>query len=52
MYSQNVDRINFLESKLNEASERYVSERLGNYVKTELLNSEKMTPKIFENCGV
>jgi hypothetical protein len=35
-YGDNVERINHLESKLNEASERYVSERLGNYVKTEL----------------
>jgi hypothetical protein len=47
-YSYNVDRINYLESKLNEASERYVSERLGNYVKTELLNSEKLTPKFLK----
>jgi exonuclease III len=47
-YGDNVERINHLESKLNEASERYVSERLGNYVKTELLNSEKMTPKFLK----
>jgi hypothetical protein len=47
-YGDNVERINHLESKLNEASERYVSERLGNYVKTELLNSEKMTQKFLK----
>ncbi len=43
-----MDRIIFLESKLNEASERRVSERLGNYIKTDLLNAEKMTPKFLK----
>ena len=47
-YGANVDRINYLETKLNEASDRYVSERLGNYIKTEVLNSEKMTPKFLK----
>ncbi len=51
-YDGNVDRINHLESKLNEASERYVSERLGNYIKTDLLNSEKMTPKFLKIAEV
>jgi hypothetical protein len=45
LYGENIDRINYLESKLNEASERCVSERLGNYIKTDLLNAEKMTLK-------
>jgi hypothetical protein len=34
-----------LEGLLNEASERYVLERVNNFVKTDLLNNEKMTPR-------
>jgi exonuclease III len=47
-YGANVERINYLETKLNDASDRYVSERLGNYIKTDVLNSEKMTPKFLK----
>jgi hypothetical protein len=47
-YEDSVDRIIYLESKLNEASERRVNERLGNYIKTDLLNAEKMTPKFLK----
>jgi hypothetical protein len=40
----NVDRINTLECHLNEASERLISQKIGNFIKTDVLNSEKMTP--------
>ncbi len=43
-YEGNIDRIIHLEGKLNDASERYITDRLSNYVKHDLLNSEKMTP--------
>jgi hypothetical protein len=51
-YDVNVGRINHLESLLNDASERYVSGRLGNYIKTELLNAKKMTPKFLKIAEV
>ena len=44
-YVLNFDRISVLEKKLNDASEKFVSDRLGNYIKTDVLNSEKMTPR-------
>jgi len=44
-YVRNIDRILQLEGLLNEASERYVLERVNNFVKTDLLNNEKMTPR-------
>ncbi len=43
-YEVNIDRITVLEGHLNEASEKYVADRLSNYVKHDTLNSEKMTP--------
>jgi hypothetical protein len=43
-YEGNIDRIIHLEGKLNDASERYITDRLSNYVKHDTLNSEKMTP--------
>jgi exonuclease III len=43
-YEVNIDRITVLEGYLNEASEKYVADRLSNYVKHDTLNSEKMTP--------
>jgi hypothetical protein len=43
-YEGNIDRIIHLEGNLNDASERYITDRLSNYVKHDLLNSEKMTP--------
>jgi hypothetical protein len=44
IYERNYDRICALENRLNDASEKHVSDRLNNYLKTDLLNSEKMTP--------
>ncbi|MFN9952109.1 MAG: hypothetical protein ACK55I_03350, partial [bacterium] len=44
-YEANFERISELEQKLNESSEKYVLDRLSNFVKTDLLNSEKMTPR-------
>ncbi|MFN9898398.1 MAG: hypothetical protein ACK55Z_06285, partial [bacterium] len=41
----NFDRITVLENLLNAASEKFVADRLSNYVKSDILNSEKMTPK-------
>jgi hypothetical protein len=43
-YEANFERISELEKKLNESSEKYVLDRLSNFVKTDLLNSEKMMP--------
>jgi hypothetical protein len=43
-YEGNIDRIIYLEGKLNNASEQYIMDRLSNYVKHDTLNSEKMTP--------
>ncbi len=37
-----------LEELLNAASEKFVRDRLSNYVKSEILNSEKMTPKFLK----
>jgi hypothetical protein len=34
-----------LEKKLNDASEKFIAERLCNYIKLDTLNSEKMTPR-------
>ena len=44
-YAVNFDRITVLENLLNAASEKFVADRLSNYVKSDILNSEKMTPK-------
>ncbi len=44
-YVNNFDQINDLEKKLNDASERTIMSKLGNYIKTDVLNSEKMTPR-------
>jgi hypothetical protein len=44
-YENNIDKINELETKLNDASERTIMSKLGNYIKTDVLNSEKMTPR-------
>jgi len=44
-YAMNFDRICELEKKLNDASEKFIAERLGNYIKQDTLNSEKMTPR-------
>ncbi len=41
---RNYDRITVLESKLNDASERVIKNKIGNFIKTDVLNSEKMTP--------
>jgi hypothetical protein len=41
----NFERICELEKKLNDASEKFIAERLGNYIKQDTLNSEKMTPR-------
>lgn len=44
-YERNIDAIVVLERKLNDASEKFISDRLSNYIKYDLINSEKMTPK-------
>jgi len=44
-YTANFDRICTLEKKLNDASEKFISDRLGNYLKNDTLTSEKMTPR-------
>jgi exonuclease III len=44
-YTANFDRICVLENKLNAASERYISDRLSNYIKSDVLCAEKMTPR-------
>ncbi len=41
----NFDRICELEKKLNDASEKFIAERLCNYIKQDTLNSEKMTSR-------
>jgi hypothetical protein len=38
---RNYDRITDLESKLNDASERVIKNKIGNFIKTDVLNSEK-----------
>jgi len=40
----NSDRITELEGFLNDSSERAIKNRIGNFIKTDVLNSEKMTP--------
>jgi exonuclease III len=47
-YEENFDRIAELESWLNEASEKLIADRLSNYVKSDVLNSEKMTPRFLK----
>jgi len=47
-YATNFERIVALENLLNAASEKYVIDRLSNYLKSEVLNSEKMTPKFLK----
>ncbi len=41
---RNYDRITDLESKLNDASERVIKNKIGNFIKKDVLNSEKKTP--------
>ncbi len=43
-YALNFDRICVLEKKLNDASEKFIAERLCNYIMLDTLNSEKMMP--------
>jgi hypothetical protein len=45
-YALNFDRICELEKNLNGASEKFIAERLGNYIKLDALNSEKMMPRL------
>jgi exonuclease III len=40
----NSDRITELEGLLNDSSERAIKNKIGNFIKTDVLNSEKMTP--------
>ncbi len=47
-YEENFDRIVDLENLLNDASEKYISDSLSNYVKSDVLNSEKMTPRFLK----
>jgi hypothetical protein len=47
-YTANFDRICELEKKLNDASEKFIADRLGNYIKLDTLNSEKMTPRFLK----
>ena len=47
-YALHFDRISVLETYLNAASEKFVSDRLANYIKTDILNSEKMTPRFLK----
>ncbi len=47
-YEANFERITVLENLLNAASEKYVMERLSNYIKSDVLNSEKMTPRFLK----
>jgi hypothetical protein len=47
-YEENFDRIAELENMLNDASEKFIADRLSNYVKSDVLNSEKMTPRFLK----
>ena len=47
-YVLNFNRISAIESWLNDASEKFVPDRIGNLIKTDLLNSEKMTPRFLK----
>jgi exonuclease III len=47
-YAANFETITQLENLLNAASEKFVRDRLSNYVKSEVLNLEKMTPKFLK----
>jgi exonuclease III len=47
-YVANFERICHLETLLNNASEKFVSDRIGNFIKTDVLNSEKMTPRFLK----
>jgi hypothetical protein len=47
-YEENFDRIAKLENMLNDASEKFIADRLSNYVKSDVLNSEKMTPRFLK----
>jgi hypothetical protein len=47
-YEEHFERIAELECLLNDASERLISDRLSNYVKSDVLNSEKMTPRFLK----
>ena len=42
-FERNYDRICVLEELLNNASEKLIRDKLINYVKSDVLNSEKMT---------
>jgi hypothetical protein len=47
-FAANFERICHLETLLNNASEKFVSDRIGNFIKTDVLNSEKMTPRFLK----
>jgi exonuclease III len=47
-YEVHFDRIAELENRLNNASEKHILDRLSNYVKSDVLNSEKMTPRFLK----
>jgi hypothetical protein len=47
-YEANFDRIAELENRLNDASEKLITDRLSNYVKNDVLNAEKMTPRFLK----
>ena len=43
-FENNYERITVLEGSLNNASEKLIKDKLSNFIKTDILNSEKMTP--------
>ncbi len=43
-FEDNYERITALEGYLNNASEKVIKDKLSNFIKTDILNSEKMTP--------
>jgi hypothetical protein len=47
-YEVNFDRIVELENLLNDASEKLIADRLSNYIKNDVLNAEKMTPRFLK----
>jgi hypothetical protein len=47
-YEVHLDRIVELEKMLNDASEKLISDRLDSYIKSDVLNSEKMTPRFLK----
>jgi hypothetical protein len=47
-YEAHFDRIVELEKMLNDASEKLISDRLDSYIKSDVLNAEKMTPRFLK----